>query len=296
MTSNRHRLACLLAAAAWAGCAPLQSRSLDARLVAADRAIHRGRTAAAERELAAARRELRLPAAKRAEIERLEGELRLLQGRPTDARAAFEASRDAAAQAYGPTSAEAEGAAVDVADARAAAGDVREAEKLYRAAAVANGRRGELAARLSELALAAQARGRGAEAERLYRDAAAETEKASGKDDPLTAARLADWGLHLQRLDRFTEAEEVYRRALAVVEKAFLPGHPRRDAALNALGLFLEGRGRYGEAEALYKRALAEETSSGRRSEAGRNYASLLRRQGREAEAAAAEARQKAMP
>lgn len=271
------------------GCAPAQSRVLNARLIAADRAIHRGRTAAAERELAAARREPLLLPAKRAEIERLEGELRLLQGRLTDARAAFEASRDAAARAFGPKSPEAEAAALDVADSRAAAGDVREAEKLYRAAADANGRRGELAARLSELALAAQARGRAAEAERLYRDAAAETEKASGKDDPLTAARLADWGLQLQRLDRFAEAEEVYRRSLAVVEKAFPAGHARRDAALNALALFLEARGRYPEAEALYKRALG--------SEAGRNYASLLRRQGREAEAAAAEARaQKGSP
>lgn len=290
MTSTELRLAGLALAVGWAGCVPLQaSRALNARLVAADRAVHRGRAAAAERELATARREPRLTAAQRAEIERLDGELKLLQGRPTDARAAFEASRDAAVLAFGPASPEAKGSALDVADARAAAGDVREAERLYRAAADADGRRGELAARLSELALAAQARGRGAEAERLYRDAAAETEKAFGKDDPLTAARLADWGLQLQRLDRFPEAEDVYRRSLAVVEKAFPSGHARRDAALNALALFLEARGRYPEAEALYKRAMGPEAS--------RNYASLLRRQGREAEAAAAEARaQRANP
>lgn len=281
-----------------AGCvfAPLRltARGVAVHLTAADRAIHRGRPEAAEKALAAAAGIPRLSASARAELKRLEGELRLLQGRPADARAAFAASREAAVGAYGPVSAEAAAAALDVADAHAAAGDFREAERLYRAAANGQGNRAELAERLSELALASQARGRTPEAGRLYRAAAEETERALGKGDPLTAARLADWGLHLERTDRFPEAEEVYRRALGIVEKAFPPGHARRDAALNALGLFLEARGRYAEAEAHYKRALRE--AAAQRSAAARNFASLLRRLGRDAEAAALEGRDRTGP
>ncbi|TBR22101.1 tetratricopeptide repeat protein [bacterium] len=277
---------------AGAGCLPAPARGVAASLASADRALHRGRAEEAERALADLSAAPRVSAAQRAEAGRLEGELRLQQGRPQEAAASFERARDAAEKAYGPASPEARAARLDVADAKAAAGETREAERLYRA--WADGRGGELAERLSELALGSQSRGRAAEAERLYRAAVEETESALGKGDPLTAARLSDWGLQLQRMERFADAEAAYRRALAIVEKASPPGHPRRDAALNAWGLFLEGRGRNAEAEEVYRRALKE--AGPRRSEAGRSYGSLLRRLGREAEAAAAEAKAPAGP
>lgn len=270
-------------------CAAPGARYGARRLEALDRAIHRGRFGEAERALAAARRGASGSAVEAAALHRLEGELRLLQRRPGEARASFEKALEACVRAFGPESPEAAAARLDVADAYAAAGELREAERLFRASIGPESPRGALAERLSELALASQARGRGPEAERYYREAAEATEKAYGKADPLTAARLADWGLQLQRLERFAEAEAAYRRALAGVERAFPAGHARRDAALNALGLFLEARGRYGEAEELYRRALDEAASGG--SEAGRNYASLLRRLGREKEASAVEAR-----
>lgn len=261
------------------GCMPPGVRPAAGRLAAADRAIHRGRLAEAERALASAKGGRPLPPAQRLELERLDGELKLAQGRPQEARTAFEAALATAERAYGPASPEAAAARLDVADARAAAGDLREAERLYRAAANGHGSKGELAERLSELALASQTRGKSSEAARLYREAAEETEKAFGRGDPLTAARLADWGLHLERTDRFAEAEAVYRRALAILEKAYAPGHSRRDAALNAWGLFLEARGRNAEAEQVYQRAIKE--AEPRRSDAARNLESLLRRLGR---------------
>jgi hypothetical protein len=270
------------------GCVSPAVRDADRRLKAVDRALHRGRLGEAERSLEAARAAGASSAARLAELKRLEGELSLLQGRPVDSLRAFDAALAASEKAYGPAAPEAAAARLDVADAHAAAGEAREAERLYRVAAGSQAAGGLLAERLSELALGAQTRGRAGEAERLYREAAEATEKAYGKADPLTAARLSDWGLQLQRMGRLSDAEGVYRRALGIVEKAFAPGHPRRDAALNALALFLEAHGRYPEAEELYRRALKE--AAARRSEAGRNYGSLLRRLGRGAEAAAVEA------
>lgn len=294
MTARPPPAVALLAAALlgpW-GCVSPATRGVDLRLRAVDRALHRGRLGEAERALESARAAGAASPARLAELFRLEGELRLLQGRPGDSLAAFEEALAASERAYGEAGPEAAAARLDLADARAAAGEAREAERLYRVAAGSQAARGLLAERLSELALGAQSRGRPGEAERLYREAAEATEKAYGKSDPLTAARLSDWGLQLQRMGRLPEAEGLYRRALGIVEKAFPPGHARRDAALNAMALFLESNGRYPEAEELYRRALKE--AGARRSEAARNYGSLLRRLGREAEAAGVESRARA--
>ena len=269
-----------------AGCA--QDAAFKRQLSLADRAIHRGRYGEAERALEAAGRLAGVPGvAARLELWRLEGDIRLLQARPADALPLFEKAHGAAAKVFGGASPEASAALLDVADARAARGEAREAERLYRAVLSTSGRAEELASRLSDLALTCQSQGRVGEAERLYRLAAAETERALGPGDPLLGARLGDLGLLLQRGDRPAEAEKAYRRALAVYEKAFAPGHPRRDGALNGLGLFLESLGRYDEAETVFRRALDEAAagSPARRSAAQPSYDRLLLRSRREGEA-----------
>lgn len=272
-----------------AGCA--QDAALKRQFGLADRAIHRGRYGEAERALQAASRltdNRRFGMAARLELWRLEGDIRLLQARPADALPLYEKAHEAASKAYGAASPRAGEALLDVADARAARGEAREAERLYRVVLATAGRGEELAARLSDLALTCQSQGRVGEAERLYRLAIEETERVLGPGDPLLAARLEDLGLLLQHGDRSAEAEKAYRRALAVYERAFAPGHPRRDTARNSLGLFLESLGRYADAEAVYRRALDEAAVAAlpRRSSAARpSYAALLRRLGREAEA-----------
>lgn len=289
-------LAALSCAAA--ACAP--DLAFRRQLAQADRAIHHGRYAQAERSLDAAEKAgAAWPAGdpRRAEVWRLEADVRLLQDQPDRALPLYEKAYQAMRAAHGASSPEARSALLDIADLRAARGDSAEAEKLYRqvlteAERSGGGQDGELAARLSDLAMVCQAAGKPAEAERLYRRALQETERELGPGHPLFAARLNDLGLLLQSLGRADEAEKAYRRALAVEEKALPAGHPDLDAALNQLGLFLESRGRNADAEALYRRALEQARQRGRsaRSAARPNYASLLRRLGRDAEAAALEA------
>ncbi|MBI3299586.1 MAG: tetratricopeptide repeat protein [Elusimicrobia bacterium] len=279
-----------------AGCAA--DRVLRRQLTAADRAIHHARFAEAERALEAAELAgLKLwdGDPRRAELWRLKGDVALLQNQPAKALPLYEKVHAAAVKAYGPASPEAAAARLDLAELRAAKGETRAAEALFRSALSDSekpgaGRGGDLATRLSDLAMASQAEGKLAEAERLYRRSLEATERQFGPSHPLVAARLNDLGLVLQSQRRDAHAEKAYRRALAIREKALPAGHPDLDATLNDLALFLESRGLYADAEKLYRRALElAEQGKAPRSAARPNYASLLRRLGREAEAAALE-------
>jgi len=87
-------------------------------------------------------------------------------------------------------------------------------------------------------------------------------------------------------------AEELYRRALAIREGALDPDDPDVAASLNLVAVVVWDRGRYAEAEPLYRQALAIRekalsADSPDLAETRAGYAELLRKLGREQEAAA---------
>jgi len=114
--------------------------------------------------------------------------------------------------------------------------------------------------------------------------------------DPLHQSAIGlvnNRGEALWKLKRYREAEPLLREALAKKEKKLGPDHVRTSSTLNALAGLLRDEGRYREAEALYKRALQirEKAAPQDVPETLRDYAELLRRAGRSAEAAQVEAR-----
>jgi tetratricopeptide (TPR) repeat protein len=89
---------------------------------------------------------------------------------------------------------------------------------------------------------------------------------------------------------RYAEAEPFYRRALSIVERALGPDHAQAALPLGGLAALYNAEGRYREAEPLYRRTLAiQERAMGSDHPALAglldNYAVLLRRARRDAEA-----------
>ena len=98
---------------------------------------------------------------------------------------------------------------------------------------------------------------------------------------------------------RYAEAEPLYKHSLAIREKALGPEHPRVATTLNNLAVLYQAQARYAEAEPLYKRSLGilEKTLGSGHPQLAQsllgNYAALLRKTNRAAEAAKMEARAK---
>src|SRR5262245_10711410 len=135
------------------GCA---GPSWTRRMLSGDRALHHGRYAQAEQELAAAERVAESFGAddvRRAQTLAALGDLHFAQGRYARALALYERAQPILVKAYGPTSPEAAAGLVYMGDTRAAQGNVVEAERLYRGALRAREAElpPELAARLSDL-------------------------------------------------------------------------------------------------------------------------------------------------
>jgi ankyrin repeat protein len=101
----------------------------------------------------------------------------------------------------------------------------------------------------------------------------------------------------------YTKAEALYKRALANLESTPGPENPINAVILSQLGKFYYSQRRYAEAEPLYKRSLniyekvadPADPYSDPYYETLKDYAALLRKLGREAEAAQTEARAESM-
>jgi tetratricopeptide (TPR) repeat protein len=169
---------------------------------------------------------------------------------------------------------------------------------------------------LGDLADIYKAQGKYDEAEAFYKRALALWEKISGADDQDIVPFLNKLaGLYYSQ-GKYAEAEPLYKRALAIREKFFAAAHPETASARDNLAELYSAQGKYAEAEPLYKRnleiaemmlypghgpftnfamAIAETLYSRGPNVAHffENYAKLLRKMNREAEAVKLEARAK---
>ncbi|HSS38632.1 MAG TPA: tetratricopeptide repeat protein [Polyangia bacterium] len=136
-------------------------------------------------------------------------------------------------------------------------GDLRESDRLNRAALAAARRLGPreplVATALNNLGVLRKAEGRYAEAAAFYERAAPLLPRS---DAQARATLHHNLGGIAHARERFAEAEPHARRAVALREAALGPGHPVVAADVAALAAVVEARGRYAEAAGLYRRAL----------------------------------------
>ena len=136
-------------------------------------------------------------------------------------------------------------------------------------------------------------------AEKFYLAALEEVENA-GPEEPRLAATLNTLAVLYQAQRKYAQAVSFYQRVVRLLEQTIGPEHPTLATTLNNLAVVYEAQGEYGAAEPLYQRALMllERTLGPEHSSlaaALENYADLLRKMQREAEAATAEDRAKAI-
>src|SRR5262249_23926415 len=154
----------------------------------------------------------------------------------------------------------------------------------------------------SSLADLRRRQGRPEEAEEPARRALAGMEKRiEGPQQPQLARYLNVLAEVLRLRGKTDEAEQVCFRCRSIIENAFGPEHISLDSCLATLARIRAGRGSLGEAEELYRRCLAildDAVLPGQRERVARmeEYAALLRKMGRDADAAEWEAKAKAVP
>jgi len=154
----------------------------------------------------------------------------------------------------------------------------------------------DIAANLEALAVLDLRQKRYAEAEPLQRRAVAIQEKTLGLNHPKLGYSLSNLAWICAKLGQKEEAEALFRRALAVREKALGPNHPEVAKSLSDLASFYVEAKRGAEAEPLFRHALdiqERELSPTHPDllETLAELAPLLRARGKNAEAAALEAR-----
>ena len=143
-------------------------------------------------------------------------------------------------------------------------------------------------------------RGQTAEAEKLYL-AALESLKDAGPEDPRLAATLNTLALFYHGQQQYAAAGSLYEQVLRLLEPVVPPEHPSLVTTLNNLAVLYEAQGDYARAELLYQRALGSlETAQGPEYTANMavtlgNYADLLRKLQRHAEAERLAARAEAL-
>jgi tetratricopeptide (TPR) repeat protein len=280
-----------------AGCAGVQTdpraELWRERLAEGDRALHHGRYAESEEALVAALHQAEAFGPDDPRLaESLDdlGDLYFAQGKYALAEPLLVRALAITEKIYGHGSLQAASGLLYLADLENLRGSSAEAKRLYQkglSILESHGRTIDLASRLNEVALLYQSQGRDDDAEQAYLRALALTERSFGKEHPLVASRLDDLALLYQSQGRYALAEPLYLRALEILEK----NQSRAlDGPLGDLALFYEAQERYGEAEPFYRKALAwTEQTFGPRSRRLvpilENYASLLRRLHREAQA-----------
>jgi len=142
--------------------------------------------------------------------------------------------------------------------------------------------------------------GQYADAERLLRQALSDGERSFGPDHPFTAAVVESLGELAWRRGDLVEASKLLERARRAQEAILDPSSPYGLAqTLHTLACVRRDQERYREAEELFERALSIlESSLGSDNAQTRQtrseYAKLLRRMGRTADAEAMEARARA--
>jgi tetratricopeptide (TPR) repeat protein len=158
----------------------------------------------------------------------------------------------------------------------------------------------ELSDALATLADLYRAQARYEEAEPLYRRAIAIAEVGRGREHPRVAHVLNNLALVYRAQGFYAQAEPLCRRALAIAERAHGSEHPITAAAIGNLLTVYLAQHRYAEAGPLFRRSVeikehllgAEHPAlAGSLS----NYAAFLRQTRNDAEAAACEARARAI-
>ena len=187
-----------------------------------------------------------------------------------------------------------------LADAQTVAGHHEQALESYRKALAAAERAWpkddpRLEPRLYDVALTLEALRRGVEAEPLLKRTLRISESRKGPPGPGSgpgkdvAERLRDLAQLYQSLGRLDDAEPLYRRMLAMEEETLASDPLAQVPFFQSLALFEEARDRLSDAEGLYRRAVtildAQRVTDIRLENLLANYAHLLRRQGRDAEA-----------
>lgn len=181
-------------------------------------------------------------------------------------------------------------------------GDVNDAERMLRAVVAKAEARGpdspELAGALENLAAFHDGLDEADKAEPLYLRAVAVFERALGDRHPRLVTSLNFVGSFYEEAERYDDAARIFTRAMKATEGWVGPSHPVFAGALAKLaGIFRKAK-KYGEAEPLYLRAIAiRETASDpkRLARTLEGYAALLRATGRAGDAAAIDARVKAL-
>lgn len=112
-------------------------------------------------------------------------------------------------------------------------------------------------ARRNDLAQALEAAGEIKEAEALFRQAAREQEAQLGPGHPETATTWNNLASLLAATDRYPEAELWQRKAFAAMRKTLGPRNVRTGLSASNLAEIVRARGREPEALALYRQALA---------------------------------------
>jgi len=141
-----------------------------------------------------------------------------------------------------------------------------------------------------------------ARAERLLRQALASGERSFGPDHPFTANTVESLGELAWKRGYLDEASQLLERALRAQEATLDPNSPYGLAlTLHVLACVRRDQGRYREAEGLFERTLSIRESSvgtdhAQTRQTRTEYAKLLSRMGRTAEAETMEARARATP
>lgn len=184
----------------------------------------------------------------------------------------------------------------------AARGDFGTAERSLSGAIVKAERFGRddprVALSLSQLAQVYAVQGKYVEAEPLYGRALKIYQSARGEESLDVAATLNNLGVLHRMHGQYSEAEPYLKRALAIKEKLLGPMH--QDVALSAknLAMVYFVQGRYEQAESLFRRALAireQEPDTLDLAKSLEDYAGVLRKLQRQADAERLEARAKAI-
>ncbi len=153
----------------------------------------------------------------------------------------------------------------------------------------------DLASSWMNLGANAYEQGEYADAADAYEHARRIYEKVYGADHPRVAALLNNLAEVYWTQKRYTDAERDFRRALGILRKVLAPDHPSIATVLNGLANVYRDQGRLSAADSLYRRAIQIREKLGPDNAdlatSLSDYAELLDRMGRAADAKAARAR-----
>lgn len=157
-----------------------------------------------------------------------------------------------------------------------------------------------LATTLNELGLVYRTERKYGKAEAVFKRAAGIWEKTPGREHIYAATALNNLAVLYHAQHRDAEAETFFKRALSIEQQTLGPEHPQVATGLTNLAVLHYDRGEYRQAASLYERALTIDEHALGLSHPDliailEDYAKVLRKLDRTAEAAKLEARAKAI-